>query len=196
MNRLLIGEIGQDPLPSGLPIALQKHIESKIHPAVRAASISAWRLVCIGAKSMGLDPLPEIAFEPSGKPYFPSCELCFSLSHSRDLAAVLLSTAPCAVDLEWMRPEAEARLSARVLSPAEQAAGVPFFEAWTQKECIGKLSGQGLTAHPARIDTLDPAYAGRFFSRTLSHAGQSYMLTALCMNATPPEIIKNLPEEC
>ena len=196
MNLLLICEIA-----CGLPTpefgaALAAHIDEKKHPDVRAASLTVWNLLACGMKQLGFVRLPEVVFEAGGKPRFTNADLCFSLSHSGNLAAVLLSPAPCAVDLERLRPAVEARFGGRCLSDAERAAGCGFFECWTKKECIGKLSGKGIPAHPAQLDSLDPAYADRFFIREIQDGcAARYVLTALCMDGNTPIFQKKLPEE-
>lgn len=196
MNLLLICEIA-----CGLPTpefgaVLAAHIDEKKHPDVRAASLTAWNLLACGLKQLGFVRLPEVVFEAGGKPRFTNANLCFSLSHSGNLAAALLSPAPCAVDLEQLRPAMEARLGGRCLSDAERAANCGFFECWTKKECIGKLSGKGIPAHPAQLDSLDPAYADRFFIREIQEDGAArYVLAALCMDGIAPIFQKALPEE-
>lgn len=196
MNLLLICEIAH-----GLPMpefggALAAHIDEKKHPDVRAASLTAWNLLDRGLKQLGFVRLPEVVFEAGGKPRFTNSDLSFSLSHSGKLAAALLSPAPCAVDLEQLRPEVAARLRERCLSDAERTAGCGFFECWTKKECIGKLSGKGIPAHPAQLDSLDPAYADRFFIHEIREDGAArYVLAVLCMDGNAPIIQKKLPEE-
>ena len=90
MNLLLICEIA-----CGLPTpefgaALAAHIDEKKHPDVRAASLTVWNLLACGMKQLGFVRLPEVVFEAGGKPRFTNADLCFSLSHSGNLAAALL----------------------------------------------------------------------------------------------------------
>lgn len=196
MSLLLICEIARGLSTPEFGAALAAHIDGKSHPDVRAASLTAWNLLARGLKQLGFVRLPEVVFEAGGKPRFTNSDLSFSLSHSGKLAAALLSPAPCAVDLEQLRPEVEARLEGRCLSDAERAAGCGFFECWTKKECIGKLSGKGIPAHPAQLDSLDPAYADRFFIREIQEDGAArYVLAALCMDGIAPIFQKALPEE-
>lgn len=128
--------------------------------------------------------LPAVRFGEAGKPEFADCPLHFSLAHSGKLAVALLSSSPCGVDVERIRPEVDERLRARCLSPEEQRLGMDFFECWVKKECVGKLTGHGIDAHPGKIDTLDARWSGRFFFETLTDStGQSYALAALCEGA-------------
>ena len=58
--------------------------------------------------------------------------------------------------------------------------GCDFFDVWTKKECIAKLDGRGMPAHPNRMDTLDACYENRFFTRCISDSqGNKYVLSAL-----------------
>lgn len=196
MNLLLIYETAGNLRIPEFGEAFAAHIRRKTHPDIQAASRTAWSLLAHGMKLLGHDPLPRAAFMPGGKPYFENCSLHFSLAHSGSLAAALISPGPCAVDIECIRPETEARLAARCLSEAEQAAGCGFFETWTKKECIGKLTGQGLPARPYEMDILRSPYAGCFFTEAIfDSGGQEYMLCTLCTEGYSPKIQKITPEE-
>ena len=191
MSLLLYGEIRPIETAPDFGEALCEHLRAKTNPAVHAASIAAWSLLAGGLRILGLEELPEVHFEPNGKPYFVNSSLYFSLSHSGKLAVVLISEEPCGVDIELVRPEVAERLRERCLSDGERARGCDFFEIWTKKECIAKLGGQGMTAHPGDIDTLDPCWNGRFFTtRIHDSAGQAYALSTLCGKIENLSIIK------
>ena len=187
MNRLLFGEISEGlPLP-GFGPAFEYHIAAKKHPAVRSASLSAWSLLACALEQLGYESLPRVEFSQSGKPFFADAPLHFSISHSGNMAAALVSDAPCAVDIERIIPETAAKLADRCLTEGEKAENIDFFQAWTRKECIAKLNGTGMPARPASIDTLNPKYNGQFFSREIRDAqGNAYLLTALCENREEP----------
>ena len=191
MNLLLYGEIRPIETAPDFGAALHEHLRAKSNPAVRASSVTAWSLLAEGLHMLGADVLPEVRFDPGGKPRFTDSLLHFSLSHSGKLAAVLISEAPCGVDVEQLRPEVAARLRERCLSDAERARDCDFFELWTQKECIAKLDGSGMPSHPSEIDTLDPRWNHRFFTtRVLDSADQAYALSALCGDIENLSIIK------
>lgn len=192
MSLLLCGEIRPIETIPDFGAALHEHLRAKTNPAVHASSVAAWSLLAEGLRRLGLESLPGVRFDPGGKPVFVNSPLHFSLSHSGNLAAVLISDAPCGVDVEQLRLEVAARLHERCLSDAERARSCDFFEIWTKKECIAKLDGRGMTAHPGDIDTLDPHWYGRFFTtRVLDSIGQEYVLSALCKDAETLSIIKN-----
>jgi len=195
VNLLLICEIAQD-LP--LPVfggEFSAHMASKQNAAVRVASLTAWNLLACALKQTGIKKLPDVRFAENGKPGFDACPLHFSLAHSKSLAAALISDAPCAVDIEAIRPQIRDKLSARCLSEAEIRSGCDFFDVWTKKECMGKLSGKGLPAYPSAMNSLDPEYAQCFFlQRIWDSAGQEYALAALCTNEIKPEIKMIEPE--
>lgn len=196
MKLLLFSEVAEGlPLP-GFGAAFEDHIAAKHHPRVRASSLSAWRLLEIALNEAGVHELPEVVFEKTGRPAFASFPLFFSLSHSEKLAAALLSDAPCAVDVERIRPEAAQRLHDRCLNAREKALGCDFFACWTKKECIGKLDGRGIPSRPSELDSLDAAYAGHFHVRRICDcAGQEYALAALCPGEGELHIQKIEPEE-
>ena len=191
MSLLLYGEIRPIETIPDFGAALAEHLRAKTNPGVHAASLAAWSLLAEGLRRLSLEALPEVRFDPGGKPVFVNRPLCFSLSHSGNLAAVLISDAPCGVDVEQLRPEVAERLHERCMSDAERARNCDFFELWTKKECIAKLDGRGQPSHPSEIDTLDPRWNGRFYTtRILDSAGQEYALSALCADAEALQIIK------
>lgn len=160
------------------------HIEQKKHPEGLRRSRAAWRLLEIALRERGLASLPEVRFSETGKPLFANMPLHFSLSHSDNLAAVILSDAPCAVDIERIQDAIGEKLYERCMHPEETESGCSFFEAWTKKECIAKLDGDGIPAQPKVLNTLDAQYTGRFFSREIvDSAGNKYVLSALCEDA-------------
>jgi len=196
MNLLLIAEIGEW---TGIPpfgSALEKHLEDKRHPAVRAASCRVWRLLELALQRAGIKEAPEVRFEETGKPVFASGSLHFSLSHSASLAVALLSDSPCGVDVQAVQVNPRDGLVDRCLNERERELGCDLTECWTKKECMGKLSGKGLPACPSRLDSLDPKYAEYFRLRRITDAdGQEYVLCALCMNDDQLQIQKIEPEE-
>ena len=191
MSLMLYGGIRPIETIPDFGAALHEHLRAKTNPAVRASSVTAWSLLTEGLHRLGLEELPEVRFDPGGKPRFIDSSLHFSLSHSGNLAAVLISEEPCGVDIELVRPEVAERLRERCLSDGERARGCDFFELWTKKECIAKLDGSGMRSHPSEIDTLDPRWNGHFFTtRVRDSAGQAYALSALCGDIENLSIIK------
>jgi 4'-phosphopantetheinyl transferase len=98
--------------------------------------------------------------KPHGKPAVRLGDLEFSVSHSGDLVAVAVSTAPVGVDVEQLEGRAHelgggdpASLARLVLAAEEQEAlaALPasgrsraFLVAWTRKEAVTKAKGDGL----------------------------------------------------
>ena len=88
----------------------------------------------------------------SRKPYFQNLPLHFSLTHTDNLAAAVLSDEPVGIDFEWLDTSRNALgISKRFFSPDEQKqillSGDPlltFFSLWTKKEALAKLTGEGL----------------------------------------------------
>ena len=191
MNLLLISEIKDESAPPAFGGEFGAHIERKRNPAVRNASRTAWGLLAEGLKRLGYELIPAVHFGKHGKPEFIGCPLHFSLAHSGRLAAALISSAPCGVDIERIRPEVAERLRARCLSSEEQRHNLDFFECWTKKECIGKLTGDGVDGNPAKLDTLDPRWTDQFFFESLTDSsGKSYALAALCEGVEELEIVR------
>ena len=191
MNLLLIREIqgALDVPPFRGEFA--DHIERKQNPDARRASLTAWCLLASEMRRQGWkDALPEVRFTPQGKPEFVDSPVRFSLSHSRGIAAALISDSLCGVDVEYIRPDVSERMRERCLSEAERAQNANFFDCWTKKECIGKLTGMGINAHPGNINTMDERWQSAFFSdRITDSAGGEYAIAALCLGDDPEEIV-------
>ena len=129
-------------------------------PSARAGTVLAYRLLAFGARSLlGRDDLPPVSVGTYGKPFFEDGSLAFSISHSKDGVAVLLSKASAAVgvDLEGiraLRPELIERFSSaserREIRTAEDAVAL-----WTRKEAVLKRTGLGLRGHLPEVDVSD-----------------------------------------
>ena len=70
MNLLLYGEIRPIETAPDFGAALHEHLRAKSNPAVHAASVAAWSLLAEGLHMLGADVLPEVRFDPGGKPRF------------------------------------------------------------------------------------------------------------------------------
>lgn len=196
MNCLLICEIAHGLSAPDFGSVFVAHLNAKHHPQLHAASLTAWNLLEIALRRNGQTILPQTDYLSDGKPVWRDSPLHFSLSHSGNLAAALLCEAPCGVDIELVRGEADVRQIKRCLNAQEQSLGCDFYECWTKKECLAKLDGRGMPAHPNQIDSLNPIYAPFFQTQRISdNSGQVYAMAALCMNQEPIHIQKIKPEE-
>lgn len=182
MNLLLYREIG-----SGMPDLpdfgpdFRAHMVAKRNPRVYRASLAAWSLLAEGLRKLGL-PLYEVRFEAGGKPVFAEEKLFFSLSHSGSIAAALISTERCGVDVEEVREEISEKLFFRCMHPAEIEAGMNFFSVWTRKECIGKMNGKGINGRLCEVNSTN-VHGGRWFERNVVDSkGRKYILTAVSEN--------------
>jgi 4'-phosphopantetheinyl transferase len=81
-------------------------------------------------------------------------EVCFSCSHSQDMAAVAIARRPVGVDIEVERPRRQDRIAARMFAPDERSlmGAVDgdlrrqlFHRCWVAKEAYAKGLGLGLT---------------------------------------------------
>lgn len=97
-------------------------------------------------------PLPNIARDSRGKPFFPDVpSICFNLSHCHGLAVCGISDSALGVDVEQIRPLRSGVLR-RSFSPEEihavQVSSSPderFFRLWTLKESYVKAIGVGIS---------------------------------------------------
>lgn len=130
-------------------------------PAWTSRSQAYGLLALAAGEHWGLSPLPALARQAGGKPYFPdAADYSFNLSHSGHLAHMLRWTAPlwgwisrwsnpgvpplvrrvCSSrELDWLGPEDRETYWSR------------FTQLWALKECHVKHSGAGLRQPIAQI---------------------------------------------
>jgi 4'-phosphopantetheinyl transferase len=120
----------------------------------------------LGAR-LGVAPeAVELASGANGKPRLARGGLHFSSSHCGDVALFGFSPVEIGVDIEALRPVAEAdAIAEQVFSPREKdhyaslaARDKPlaFLNCWTRKEALVKALGDGLSLPLERLDTADP----------------------------------------
>ena len=182
MSLLLYGEIRSGFDLPDFGEDFRQHMQNKRNPDVYAASLSAWRLLEKALRLHGISSLPKVGFTENGKPVFADSDLHFSLSHSASMAAVILSHAPCGIDIEIIRPETAKKLCNRVLSAREKESNRDFFEAWTMKEAIGKLTGAGMPAKPCEMEISDFVHLNRQNLIICDTDHREYFLSAVCKN--------------
>ena len=113
---------------------------------------TAYRLLAYAVQEVYGLPLPEIACDSRGKPFFTQRqEICFNLSHCRGLAVCGISAFPLGVDCESIRSLREGVLR-RSFAPEEVLAVMEspqpdetFFRFWTLKEAFVKALGVGIS---------------------------------------------------
>jgi len=108
-----------------------------------AESAAAWSLLLFALRrERGLDALPAIALDASGKPYFPTVsDICFSLSHTRGYVLCALSSVPVGADVQVVS-DRDARFASRLMSERERAE-FSLHELWCLREAVYKLCGRG-----------------------------------------------------
>jgi len=138
---------------------------------------------------------PEIGKTPSGRPYFIGRpELFLSVSHARSHVLVGLSEAPLGVDAETRR-EVREKLRDRLFTP-EELRDFDFFEGWTLREAVYKLTGSGsLMSMPlhrtpdGEIVTPFPGVRCRLY-----HDIPGCAAAVACVDGMFPEEIELVPE--
>lgn len=120
------------------------------------------------AAEVGVSPETlQFAYGENGKPMLPDLRegMCFNLSHSHDLAALVMCDAPVGVDIERIGAPHE-DVAQRFFSPAEAAAflatpeaerAAAFYRCWTAKEAFLKALGTGF-ARASDSFTINYAY--------------------------------------
>lgn len=119
----------------------------------------------VGAISPTLDyTCPEFEYNDYGKPAIKGRpDMQFSISHTKNAIAVVISSAPIGIDIEKIHAPSEA-LVKKTMNEAEQNRiaqaknpAAEFTSLWTQKEALLKLRGTGIVdeLHHVLDDTQD-----------------------------------------
>lgn len=100
-------------------------------------------------------PMPEIAAQERGKPYFVNASWHFSISHSKRHVFCALSQKPIGIDAEELVRQIRPELAVKILSPMELAQyekaedkPLALLTFWVLKEAQAKLTGEGLKGYP------------------------------------------------
>ena len=138
---------------------------------------------------------PEIQKKAGGKPFFPGeTDRFFSLSHTGKRILVGLSRGDLGVDIERVRALRE-ELSERIFSE-KMRREFDFFEAWTLREAIFKLTGQG-SLLSMELEKKDGAVVTPFEKvRCRSYyTVPGHVVSAAAYAGDFPERIENIPPE-
>lgn len=138
-----------------MPPERQKKCLSYARDCDKKLCIAAYILLC------RLSDRYEIKFTYSknGKPEEENNQFFFSLSHSGQFAAAVLSDRHVGIDIEVIRPVSKAVIN-RVCTKNELAtvydgSDVSFYKIWTFKEAYFKKEGTGLSAGLKSVDISD-----------------------------------------
>ena len=146
---------------TGIPKRRRDYILRYLRPCDRKLSLGAWRLMESSLKRHGFSAKSVII----GKNGKPECEgIYFNLSHSADMVLCVISDTPVGCDIEKVTDapmevaehyfsEKECRYIAAAQNTAD--ADRRFFRLWTMKESYMKMTGEGMSLSPDRLET-DP----------------------------------------
>ena len=105
------------------------------------------------------EPMPEIAVQKKGKPYFVNSSWHFSISHCKHHVFCALSLKPIGIDAEELDRDMRLSLARKILSAMELAqferAGDPHLALltfWVLKEAQAKMTGEGLKIYPTHTE--------------------------------------------
>ena len=125
-------------------------------------------VVSLAKKQLCTDDGLEIRADKNGKPYLKKYpDFHFNTSHSKDIIAVAVSSAPVGVDVEILR-DVNLKIAERRFTETEKAfvkTNEDFFYVWTRKEAYLKKTGQGLSRSLSSFCVLDETNIKTFIMR-------------------------------
>ena len=87
----------------------------------------------------------EIITDEKGKPFLKNNELYFSISHSQNIVVACFDTAPCGIDIEFIKKRDLLKLSKHY--NIEFKTQDEFYKFWTIKEAEFKLNQKAKTLY-------------------------------------------------
>lgn len=123
-----------------------KHLEGRRECAL------AYLELCRGLQlEYSINEMPLFTYSKEGKPSLHSLpQFHFSISHCKEAVGCLLSTVPCGLDIECIRPAKETLVRYCMNDEEYQEIfsspnpDVAFITLWTMKEAVFKLQGTGI----------------------------------------------------
>lgn len=90
----------------------------------------------------------KVCRSETGKPFFDSLNIHFSISHSDEIWACVIGPFDCGLDVQYIKPCNFKKIAGRFFSENEknyvcEHGLVGFFEIWTRREAYGKFTGEG-----------------------------------------------------
>lgn len=153
------------------PVARER-LEKKKEARLHLSSLCAYSLLTDVERA-------DLAFTPSGIPFFKTLDADISISHSKTHACVAISdkkTTRVGIDVE--EKSTAPRIATRFLTPNEQKifeCGAPFVEIWTKKEALFKF----LKNDSLALSTIDSASPEQYSAALYTSETDDYFLT-LC----------------
>ena len=146
---------------TGIPNWRCDYILRYLRPCDRKLSLGAWRLMESSLKRHGFSA-ENVVIGKNGK---MECEgIYFNISHSADMVLCAVSDTPVGCDIEKVT-NAPMEVAERYFSEKERRyiavaknsadANRRFFRLWTMKESYMKMTGEGMSLSPDRLET-DP----------------------------------------
>lgn len=155
-----INELNIEEISKGVSIARLNRAAKFKNEIDRIRSISVEYLLNSMVKEIYPSvKLPlDIEYDEKGKPhsYNNDEEIHFSLSHSGDYVACMISDKPCGIDIERHSKSRDYDKVAKRICTEEELTGInsktDFYNVWTLKESVLKAVGLGLSLDMKKIE--------------------------------------------
>ncbi len=138
-----------------VPLERRKKINRLIPLASKRLSLGAGVALSVALADFGLSKHDaEIQYDKKGKPILKNNSAYISLSHSGHYAVASIASHNVGVDIEEIKPVEDGVIK-RVTTKNEQEQIKnlrDFYRLWTAKECMLKITGEGLSGGMDHID--------------------------------------------
>ena len=152
--------------------------------------------LCRGLRlEYGIDTMPAFSYNQNGKPFLHAHpNIHFSLSHCKKAIGCYISSAPCGLDIECIRPAKETLVRYCMNEQECQQIfsspypDVAFIDLWTKKEAVFKLKGTGISDDIK--DILSPQNTEGINLQTVPNLFNGYILSVAQYSDTKIQLWK------
>ena len=181
---------------SSLPVWRREQALRYKFPEGRRECALAYLELCRGLRlEYGITDMPLFSYNENGKPSLHAQpDIHFSLSHCKKAIGCYLSSAPCGLDIECIRPAKETLVKYCMNdNECHQIISAPtpdvaFITLWTRKEAVFKLKGTGINDDLKEI--LSPQNTEGINIQTVQNLFNGYILSVAQYSDTKIQLWK------
>jgi 4'-phosphopantetheinyl transferase len=140
-----------------LPIEVQEYYQEIKSEAKQEETKLAYFFLLDKVRDSSPSEDLKIGWTEKGKPFFENTELKFNLTHSEAFIGLIIGKDEVGIDIQITRPVNRSVLE-RITNQEEinayDSGVINFFQLWTRKEAVLKMTGDGLSAGASNVPVL------------------------------------------
>lgn len=142
------------------PDERRKEIDAVTNENLKKSKITSWKLLSVATEKSLDKPIEDIKFSKTENGKWTAEDFFFSITHTDGFTAVVVSDAPCGIDVESIdafqqksryKPFIDAFSQKIGVQESAKTDALNLLKVWTAKESVFKANGKGAFI-PKRID--------------------------------------------